>query len=142
MTGNRIFQILLVDDDPDMLRLLENIIRRDFSSIVRIQALNDPQDARRCLESELIDILITDLEMPDIDGLKLLHYAKRKNVWTQVLVVTGHSNFDALMDAMEYGATDYLLKPIDLQEFDEAIACMISRSCRWRKALAGTIAAG
>jgi YesN/AraC family two-component response regulator len=138
---NHPFKLLLVDDDLVILRLLEDIINYDFSNVLRIRATSDPKEAQRYLESELIDIFITDLEMPNINGLELLRHAKRKNVWTQVLFVTGHSNCSVLMEAMEYGANDYLLKPVDFGELKEAIHGMIQRARRWRKALAGTIAA-
>jgi DNA-binding NtrC family response regulator len=92
------------------------------------------------LNSEIFDLLITDLIMPGISGLELLRSAKRSNVWTQVMVVTGHSNVQALMDAMDLGATDYLLKPLKFEELEEAITNCLKRTQRWRNALVDTIA--
>jgi DNA-binding NtrC family response regulator len=122
-----------------MLQLLENVIRQCFPDDIHIKTANDPSEARLRLETEIIDLLITDLEMPGINGLELLRCAKRSNVWTQVLLVTGHSNIRALMDAMDMGASDYLLKPLDLDELSEAITSILHRSRRWKNALVGTL---
>jgi DNA-binding NtrC family response regulator len=129
----------LVDDDPDILQLLEGIIQESFPDAVEIKAVSDPKEGRRQLESEIVDLLVTDLEMPGIDGLELLRCAKRRNAWTQVLLVTGHSSLDAWTDAMDLGASDYLLKPLDPSEVEEVVAAILKRLCRWRLALAGTL---
>lgn len=140
MTGNRPVQVLLVDDDPDILPLLEEIIREGFPNVAEIRTANDPKEGQRYLESEIVDLLITDLEMPGINGLELLRCAKRRNTWTQVLLVTGHSSLDAWTEAMDLGASDYLLKPLDPGEVEEVVAAVLKRLCRWRSALAGTLA--
>jgi len=85
--------------------------------------------------------LVTDLEMPGVNGLELLRCAKRKNPCTQVLFVTGHSTLEALTDALELGATDYLLKPLDQTELIELIEDAEKRLWRWRQALSGTATA-
>ena len=54
--------------------------------------------------------------------------------------MTGHSSLDALTDAMDLGASDYLLKPLDPSEVEEVIAGILRRLSRWRLALAGTLA--
>jgi DNA-binding NtrC family response regulator len=141
MTKSQPFRVLLVDDDPDMLRLLETILKHGFPDVVQVQTASNPIEARQHLESELVDLLVTDLEMPGISGLELLLCAKRKNAWTQVLLVTGHSKLDALMDAMEFGANDYLLKPLDPGDLKEAVTSILRRAFRWRESLAGTMTA-
>ena len=139
MTSKTPVRVLLVDDDPDMLQLLEEIIQEGFRDEVQIRTTSDPKEARRRLESEIVDLLVTDLEMPEISGLELLRCAKRKNAWTQVLLVTGHSNLDALTNAMDLGASDYLTKPIDQDELEEVVTSILRRLCRWRAALADTL---
>lgn len=140
MTNDAPVRVLLVDDDPDMVELLKGIIQQGFSADVQIRTAQDPREARRQLETELVDLLITDLEMPGISGLDLLRCAKRRNAWTQVLLVTGHSSLNALTNAMDLGASDYLLKPVNPVEVEEVVTGILSRLCRWRLALAGTLA--
>lgn len=133
-------RVLIVDDDPAMLRWLTAAMQRAFSGRVEVRPETDPRAARGYLEAELVDLMITDLEMPGLDGLELLRCAKRRNAWTQILLVTGHSRPDALTDAMEQGATDYLLKPVIEADFHAVISGCIERLARWRNALAGTLA--
>ena len=77
--------------------------------------------------------------MPGLNGLQLLRFAKRKNVWTQVVVVTGHSQMEVLSDAMDLGASDYLVKPLDPAELEQSLCEAFSRFHRWRQSLAKTI---
>ena len=135
-------KLLLVDDDPSMVRLLTKIIERSFGERVTLHSLTDPKEARGWIEDNVVDILVTDLEMPSVNGLELLRCAKRRNPCTQVLFLTGHSTVDALTDALELGATDYLLKPMDQAELIELVGDADKRLRRWRKALAATLSAG
>jgi DNA-binding NtrC family response regulator len=141
MTNTPEFRVLLVDDDPSMLHFLKEILLDGLSEELQIRTACDPKEARRCLETDIVDLLVTDLEMPGVNGLELLRCAKRRNAWTQVLLVTGHSNLDSLVDAMELGAIDYLLKPVNVRELKEAAQSCYRRYSRWQEALAGTLAA-
>lgn len=140
--SNQLTKLLLIDDDPSMVRLLTRIIERSFKEEIELKSLLIPKEARAWIENEVVDILLTDLEMPGVSGLELLRCAKRRNACTQVLFITGHSRLDALSDALEFGATDYLLKPLDHAELIEVVRQAHRRRQRWREALAGTLAAG
>ncbi len=131
--------LLLVDDDPSMVRLLNKIIERQFEDEIELTSLTDPKEARTQIEAQIVDILITDLEMPGVNGLELLRCAKRRNPCTQVLFMTGHSTLAALSDALELGATDYLLKPLDQMQLIKLVVDAQERLLRWREALAGTL---
>ncbi len=137
---NRPVRLLLVDDDPSILRLVRLIVERSFPDQVFVTVAEDPQIARQLIERSPVDIVITDMEMPGVNGLEIVRCAKRRNAYTQVLMLTGHSTVDSLLDAMELGATDYLLKPLDKEEFVAVLAETMNRLTRWRKALSGTCA--
>jgi DNA-binding NtrC family response regulator len=130
--------LLLIDDDPDMVRLLTRVIERSMGSKLRVEACTDPEQARQRIDDGGIDILLTDLEMPSIDGLTLLRYAKKRSAFTQVLFITGHSSHEALLEALEQGSTDYLLKPVDQQKLVDLIEQAFHRQQRWREALGAT----
>src|SRR5258708_3002787 len=112
----RKLNLLILDDDPSMVRLLTHVVEQNLADRMVVCGLTDPAHAREWLEQNCFDILISDLEMPDIDGLEMLRFAKRRNAWTQVIFVTAYSTWDKIAEAVEYGASDYLLKPIDLDE--------------------------
>jgi len=130
--------LLLVDDDPSVVRLLSAIIKKSFGEEIAIESLTDPAKARERIFKGGIDILLTDLEMPGINGLELLRCAKELNTCTQVLFFTGHSSHGALLEALELGATDYLLKPVDQEQLLELISQAFNRQRRWHQALAET----
>jgi PleD family two-component response regulator len=134
-------KLLVVDDDPVMVRLLAKVIERSFGHEMEMQSLTDGTKACDAIEKTLFDILVTDMEMPGTNGLGLLRCAKRTNALTQVFFITGHSSLDALSDALELGATDYLLKPLDQAELVELLERAQKRIQRWRQALAGTFTA-
>ena len=98
MSESKPVTLLVIDDDPTMVRMLTKMIERSFGDQIRIKSLTDPAEARVQIEGGSVDILLTELDMPCIDGLELLRAAKRRNAFTQVLFLTGHSSLDALLD--------------------------------------------
>ncbi len=135
-------RLVLIDDDPAMVRFLTCIIHRSYRYDIEMQPYSDSALAQDCLERELVDIVVTDLEMPAVNGLEILRIAKRRNPCAQVLLMTGHSSVPALFEALEHGASDYLLKPVDEASFVQRISDCLVRVGRWRNALAGTLGAG
>lgn len=114
--------LLVVDDDPMIVQLIRRIVESTDDLDMRIETLTDPTEATQVLSDTVVDVLLTDLEMPQIDGIELLRFAKSRNALTQVLFLTGHSTQDTLLGALEFGATDYLLKPIDRDQLVSAAA--------------------
>jgi len=130
--------ILLVDDDPAMLRLLRTVLTLELHEEVELHTTADPLAALEWLEEHHCDILLSDIEMPELDGLEMLRAAKRRNAWTQVVFITGHSSLDRITAAVELGAADYLLKPIDRESLIEVVTQLCRRSARWQSAVIGT----
>ena len=130
--------ILLVDDDPSILRLLQHTLEKSFGDNVQIEAIGDPSAALTRIEESSIDVLLSDLEMPGVGGLEVLRQAKQRNAHCQVIMLTGHSSQQALLEAMELGASDYLLKPFESEQISELVGQALDRRIRWKRALAGT----
>ncbi len=78
----------------------------------------DGEEALQLIRSERVEILITDLKMPRLDGLELLEFVKRESPETQVVMLTGHGTVESAVDAMKAGAYDYLIKPINIDELN------------------------
>lgn len=132
-------QLLLIDDDPTMVRWLTTVLKREFEDRIEMVALAHARAALEWIERHPVDILITDMEMPRFNGLDLLVATKRRNPCAQVFFVTGHSSLDAVVKAMEHGATDYLLKPLERMEVVEIIKDAQKRFLRWQRALADAL---
>lgn len=139
MNTPRKLKLLAVDDSPTILTLVSKMLQASLSDVLEVTAISDPVQASKFLESECCDILLSDIEMPGVTGLDMLRLAKSRNAWTQVVFMTAHSSWDYLAEAIENGATDYLLKPIDRCELVSVVSQCASRVTRWQKALRGTL---
>jgi DNA-binding NtrC family response regulator len=136
----RKLNVLIVDDDPSMVRILQSLLTLQLNKTAQVHVETDAEAARVWLEAHGCDILISDIEMPGLDGLGLLRAAKARNAWTQVVFITGHTSLDRLTEAVELGASDYLLKPLDREEITEVVAQLARRCARWQSAVLGTFA--
>lgn len=130
--------LLIVDDDPAMVRLLSTFTARAFGDDMHIETATDPQAALERIDQGGIDILLTDLDMPEVGGIDVLKSAKRRNACTQVIVLTGHSSGQALLSALELGASDYVLKPVDQETLLSLLRQAHRRRLRWQQALVAT----
>ncbi|HVX14402.1 MAG TPA: response regulator [Pirellulales bacterium] len=137
----RKLNLLVVDDDPDMVRLLTRVIERNLGDKLSVHGLSDSAEALAWLEQNCCDILVSDIDMPGIDGLQMLRYAKHRNAWTQVIFITAHTTWDRLTEAVEFGASDYLLKPIDQDDLIALLSQQYVRCARWQSAVLGTLEA-
>ena len=141
LVAERRLNVVVVDDDPSITRLVTQIIQKAKEDTANIVSFEEPRKAIAWIDEHCCDILFSDIEMPDIDGLEMLRIAKGRNAWTQVIFMTAHSTWDRIAEAIELGASDYLIKPIDKKELLEVLEHECSRVTRWRVALSGTLSA-
>lgn len=134
----RKLNLFVVDDDPSITRLAEHYLRGEFANRVTISTFHDPEAARRAIDNSGCDLLISDIQMPGIDGLEMLRIAKKRNAWTQVIFMTAHSSWDCIAEAIEAGATDYLLKPLDRTDLNRVVSQSCERLARWQKVVRET----
>ena len=106
-------RILCVEDEPQALAQLELSLE---SFCKELYCAKDGMDALEVLKENEIDAVITDLNMPRLDGLGLLDIIKQKYKKTIVIIVTAHSESNYLLKAIELKADGYILKPLNLQE--------------------------
>ncbi|OQX87957.1 hypothetical protein B6D60_02870 [candidate division KSB1 bacterium 4484_87] len=111
--------ILLVDDDKNILYLLSEALKREYDDLT--MALGG-EKALTILQEKDFDLVISDLQMPRVDGIEILRATKEKNPETEVLIVTGYGSVRTAVNAMKSGAFDYLSKPIDVEELRLKVA--------------------
>jgi two-component system response regulator PilR (NtrC family) len=111
--------ILIVDDERSMREFLGIYLRQEG---YRIEAAAGGQEAIATLKARPFDVVITDLRMPDIDGLTILAEAKRLHPDTEVIMVTAFSTTETAIAAMKAGAHDYLTKPFKIDEVGLVVA--------------------
>jgi DNA-binding NtrC family response regulator len=141
MAGNNVRKLILlvVDDDPSIVRYITTVVRESLSELMTVVAFTDPVEACLWIDENCCDIVISDIEMPSIDGLRLLPIVKKRNAWTQVIFMTAHSTWDRIAEAVEQGASDYLVKPLVKQDVIDVLQHHRQRFLRWQSAVLTTL---
>jgi len=105
--------ILIVDDDEIICEMLKDALGKKYHAVTCYTGT----DACQLMDSNDYDIVVTDLKLPDISGIDVLSYAKGKDEYTEVIMVTGYASLDSATHALNFGAFSYLVKPLMVAEF-------------------------
>ncbi len=127
-------QILVVDDEPNLRRVLSAQLERDG---YEVHTAEDGEQALGILRDHHIDLVITDLRMPKLDGMELLRRAQNIDAELPVVMITAHGTVDNAVEALKTGAFDYLTKPFDQLE----VRTIVAKALRTRD-LSATEASG
>ena len=111
--------ILVVDDEPDLCTLYELTLLREGYYVHTAANL---AQARALLQVQRFDVLITDMRLPDGMGMELLHELHQQQRSERSIVITAYGSAENAVEALRYGAFDYLTKPVDLQQFRRVVA--------------------
>ena len=103
-------KILVVDDDPEMCSLLYDVLTEAGHMV---ETAKDGLEALKCF-SDQYDLVITDLELPEMKGLELMHNLKRQQPDVSVIIITGFGSIESAIEAMKLGAHDYIPKPFKM----------------------------
>lgn len=107
-------KILYVEDDAAAREVVKNILQK-FTSFVK-EAV-DGMEALQLLEQESFDIVLTDLNMPRMNGLELIEYIKKRNFQQKIVVLSAYSDVEYLLQSINSGVDGYILKPLDFSVF-------------------------
>ena len=102
-------KILVVDDNPDVLKLIANILESNNYEVITV---SNGASAIKELENNDYDMVLTDLMMPDVDGMQVLENAILKTPKTMCIILTGHGTIKSSVEAIKKGAFDYITKPV------------------------------
>jgi two-component system response regulator PilR (NtrC family) len=117
--------VLVVDDEPDICELLSITLERmDLSP----RTANTMAAAQRMLKSERFDLCLTDMQLPDGDGLDLVKWIQQNSPSVPVAVITAHGNMETAVRALKVGAFDFVSKPLDLAGLRKLVATAIKLS--------------
>jgi two-component system, NtrC family, response regulator PilR len=117
--------VLVVDDEPDLCELLSITLQRmDLSP----RTANSVAVAQRLLKTERFDLCLTDMQLPDGDGLELVEWMQQYTPSVPVAVITAHGNMETAVRALKLGAFDFVSKPLDLTGLRKLVASAIKLS--------------
>ncbi|WP_453990078.1 response regulator transcription factor [Bacillus nitroreducens] len=114
-------KMLIVDDDwliSDSLKSMDEWHERNIDVVGTAE---NGKEALFWMENEKLDIILTDIRMPEMDGIELTKYIYEKELPIQVIIMSGYEEFSYAQKAMKYNAKGYILKPIDTDELMNAI---------------------
>lgn len=117
-------KILVVDDERNVLLTVAAILRQEGYDV---DAVDNGAEALRTLGERKFDLVLTDLKMPDVDGLDVLRAAHTQSPSTVTVVMTGYGSVDSAMEAVQLGAYEYLLKPTEVAELKQAVKRSLER---------------
>lgn len=107
------FQILLVDDETYVVDDLEIAFHWESCSISKVFKAYSGKEALRIIQTERIDIVITDISMPGMNGLELIQSIRDAQLKIKCILLTGYAEFDYAKEAIHQGVVEYLIKPLD-----------------------------
>ncbi len=106
-------RLLVIDDEPSILEFFQILLEKEG---YQVDVFSDARSALKEISQRFYDLVITDLSMPDMDGLSVLEKVKEGSPETLVLMITAYATTESAIEAMKKGAYDYLLKPFKVDE--------------------------
>ena len=125
--------LLVVDDDPDVLSMLERLLKKlEYNPLVA----KNGEEAVKIIDRNKVDVVVSDLVMPEMDGMELLKRVKSRKGDVPFVMITGHPTIETAVEAIKKGAYDYITKPFQVEEvqikIDRALEKRgLRRSLRW-----------
>ena len=110
------YRVIIADDEPVIRRGLRETIEWDALGLEVAGEAADGAEALKLIREIRPEILITDIRMPEMDGIELIREIKKLELNTKITILSGYSDYDYLKAAIRLGVDNYLLKPIDNDE--------------------------
>ena len=122
MTKNK---VMIVDDEETIRKLLKGRLEREGYEVVACSNSTEAEAQFKSTGGNTVGVLVTDIKMPGKDGFSLMEWAKARDARCKVILITGHGEKEVAIRALKWGASDYLEKPFDLDEFVHSVKrCM------------------
>ncbi|HXQ64200.1 MAG TPA: response regulator, partial [Steroidobacteraceae bacterium] len=119
--------VLIVDDEPDLCELLSITLGR---MSIESRSVGDIASAQAALKDGQFDLCLTDMQLPDGNGLTLVEWLQSHRPELPVAVITAHGNVESAVKALKLGAFDFVSKPLDLADLRKLVAQAIKLAGR------------
>ena len=121
------YKALIIDDIALVRDAIRILGQWDVFEISEIYEAGNARDGLNIIQEKQPDIIITDMKMPVMDGPALLTYMENEHIPGKIIVISGFSDFSYMRTAIRSGAVDYILKPIDPQDLNNALAAAVAQ---------------
>ena len=120
-------KVWIVDDDEEMNRAIELMLKMLDCEVMTFQAARPA--AQRLLTGKIPDLLLLDINMPEVSGLDLIEFLRRRPEWkdTPIIMLSSEAADTMVERALQVGADAYVLKPVTLEELDKAMTVSFSK---------------
>ncbi len=117
----QMIKVLIADDELRICELIFRLIDWEALGMSVIAVAHDGRETIKIIKNEMPDIVITDIRMPGYNGVDVIRIGKEYNSDIQFIIISGYSQFDYAQNAIHYGVSDYLLKPVKAEELTKAL---------------------
>jgi len=111
-------QILVVEDSKPLREMLVHVLKEDGT---QVDAAKDGRDALDKFHSASYDLIITDLNMPEVTGIELIRKIREQDELVEFIIITGYASLESAVEAIKAGAFDYIIKPFKVEELKVAV---------------------
>lgn len=121
-------KVLIVDDEPYMIEYIKKLVDWESYGFCQVMTAKGGSMARDLLQEHRPELLVTDIKMPKISGLDLSRIIKENHYPTKVIIISGYSEFEYAQQAVRYGVSEYLVKPVLKNDFAESLERVLEKS--------------
>lgn len=126
-------KVLIIDDEKWTRNVIKSFVKWDELGIEIIGEAEDGEEGLALIKEKKPAIIITDMSMPNIDGVELLQILKQEGIEAKIIVVSGHDDYEYMKQAIRSKAFEYILKPIDPVELNKILKQCVQELCLEQK---------
>lgn len=119
------YQVLIVDDEPLIREGLQKMISWEAYEMDVVGLMSNGEETLEFLQNHMVNIIITDIKMPHMDGLTLMRRCIEQSYQIKFIILSGYTDFDLVKSAVKMGIENYLVKPIDEQELNQTLLQLV-----------------
>jgi DNA-binding NtrC family response regulator len=123
-------KLLIVDDEEHILKMLSEFFALQD---IDVSTAGDGETALKHIKSHNTDLVISDIMMPNLSGINLFYEVRKIDPFLQFIVITGYPSLQNIVELLEAGVSDFIVKPFDLQDLKKIVEQAFWRVERWRK---------
>lgn len=120
------YRVIIIDDEPLVREAIFRLGKWDDFNVEVLKEISNGAEALEYIKTNAVDIIITDMNMPVKDGVELLKEINKLEIPVKILIISAYSNYTYTRQAIHSKVVDYILKPVDAQNLNDALAAAVN----------------